>query len=93
MKWDVVEVMPVGSRVLAVKFSDGLAGTIRLDPAFCTGVFETLLDDQLLEKAMVSHGVVAWPNGLDLAPDTMYREIASSPARHYEVGNRTGSHS
>jgi hypothetical protein len=88
MKWDIVEVTPAGSRVLAVRFSDGLAGTIRLDPAFCTGVFQTLLDDQVLETAMVVHGAVTWPNGLDLAPDTMYREISSSPTRHYEVGSR-----
>jgi len=86
MNWDVIDVKPAGPRVLAVKFSDGLAGTIRVDPAFCTGVFETLLDDELLKEAKVQHGVLVWPNGLDLAPDTMYREISSSPARHYEVG-------
>lgn len=88
MDWDVVEVKPVGKRILAVRFSDGLSGTIRLDPAYCTGVFQPLLDDGVLAQAGVDNGVVVWPNGLDLAPDTMYREIKRSPARHYEVGQR-----
>lgn len=86
MNWDVVEVRPIGHRMLQVFFMDGLAGTIRLPHAFCTGVFQPLLDDNMLEQARIEHGVVVWPNGLDLAPDTMYREIQQNPARHYEVG-------
>jgi hypothetical protein len=86
MHWDVIEVNPAGNRTLAVKFSDGLTGTFRLDPSYCTGVFSSLLDDKLLEQATVQYGAVAWSNGLDLAPDTMYEEIRRSPARHYEVG-------
>jgi len=86
MEWDVTEVKPIGNRTLAVTFASGLAGTIRLDPSYCTGVFAALLDDALLAQATVQHGVLAWPNGLDLAPDTMYKELLQNPARHYEVG-------
>ena len=87
MNWDVVEVKPIGQRVLQVRFMDGLIGTISLSPAYCTGVFQPLLDDKLLEQARVEHGVVVWPNALDLAPETMYQEIQRNSARHYEVGN------
>ncbi len=88
MFWDVIEVNPVGNRTLHVKFSDGLTGKIYLSPAYCTGVFAPLLDDHLIAQATVRHGVVTWPNGLDLAPDTMYQEIQQSPERFYEVGKR-----
>lgn len=88
MFWDVIEVNPVGNRTLHVKFSDGLTGKIYLSPAYCTGVFAPLLDDHLIAQATVRHGVVTWPNGLDLAPDTMYQEIQQSPERFYEVGER-----
>lgn len=88
MDWDVTEVKPMGNRTLAVAFASGLMGTIRLDPSYCTGVFSALLDDELLEQATVQHGVVTWPNGLDLAPDTMYKEVFQNPSRHYEVGVR-----
>ena len=86
MHWDVIEVKPAGNRTLAVKFADGLSGTIRLIPSYCVGVFSALLDDRLLEQASVLYCAVTWPNGLDLAPDTMYKEIRQSPTGYYEVG-------
>lgn len=85
MYWDVTEVRPMGPRELAVRFADGLAGVVCIDPSFCTGVFEPLLNDDLLNGAQVSHGVMVWPNGLDLAPDTMYREIKKNPNRRYDL--------
>jgi hypothetical protein len=91
MHWDVIEIKPAGNRTLAVKFADGLQGTIRIDSSYCTGVFSALLDDRLLEQASVQYGAVTWPNGLDLAPDTMYKEIRQSPTGCYEVGQRNYS--
>lgn len=88
MHWDINEIKYMGNRTFAVKFADGLTGTMRLAPSYCAGVFRPLLDDKLLEQASVQFGVVTWPNGLDLAPDTMYGEIRQNPARHYEVGLR-----
>ena len=56
MHWDAIEVKPAGNRTLAVKFADGLSGTIHLTPAYCTGVFSALLDDKLLDLASVYSG-------------------------------------
>ncbi len=89
MHWSVVEVQSAGPRLLKVRFSDGLTGTIRIDPAYCTDAFRPLADDALLAQAGILHGAIVWPNGLDLAPDTMYRAIKNSPARHYDVGHCT----
>ncbi len=88
MYWDVAEVRPVGNRTLAVKFEDGLTGKLHISRSFCTGVFAPLQNDGLLEQARVQYGVITWPNGLDLAPDTMYREIKSCADRCYTVGQR-----
>jgi len=85
MYWDVTEIKPAGNRTFEVKFADGLMGTLRVAPSFCTGVFNSLRDDRLLEQASLVNGAVTWPNGLDLAPDTMYKEIRRNPARHYEA--------
>ena len=89
MHWNVVDVQSAGPRQLKVRFSDGLTGTIRIDPAYCTDAFSPLADDTLLAQAGIAHGAIVWPNGLDLAPDTMYRAIKDSPARHYDVGQFT----
>ena len=88
MYWDVVEVHPAAPRSLMVRFADGLSGTIHISREFCTGVFQALLDDAAVALAQVEHGVLVWPNGLDLATDTMYQEIRNSVTRHYEVGCR-----
>jgi len=75
----------VAARELAVSFADGLSGVTRIEPSFCIGVFEALRNDEVLGRAQVDNGVVGWPNGLDLAPDTMYREIKRSLDRRYVI--------
>jgi hypothetical protein len=75
MRWDVVEVTPESGWRLKVRFADGLAGTVRFDSSYFTGVFEPLRDPQFFNRVFVDHGAVAWPGELDLAPDAMYREI------------------
>jgi hypothetical protein len=83
MYWDVIEVRPGAPRELMIRFQDGVSGVLRIDVSFCTGVFESLRDDRLVACATISNGVLVWPNGLDLAPDTMYREIQCNPDRRY----------
>jgi len=85
MYWDVIQVKSIAPRELAVQFADGLSGVVRIDTSFCTGVFNPLLNDQAIGSAQISNGVLVWPNGLDLAPDTMYDEIKRSPDRRYNL--------
>jgi hypothetical protein len=83
MYWDVTEVKVVKPRELTVRFADGLSGLVYIEHSFCSGVFRALLDDEVVGQARVDNGVVTWPNGLDLAPDTMYQEIKRSSDRLY----------
>lgn len=85
MYWDVVGIRSIAPRELAVEFEDGLNGVICIDLSFCTGVFEPLKSDHLVGTAQINNGVVVWSNGLDLAPDTMYREIKRSQDRRYHL--------
>ena len=88
MYWDVLEVKYIAGRELAIRFADGLSGILHIDHSFCTGVFEPLQNDDWLSCAEVDNGVLVWPNGLDLAPDTMYNEIKRNPYRRYELKRR-----
>ena len=83
MYWDVVELKLVAPRTLEVLFADGLRGTIFIDVSFCTGVFEVLKNDEMIGQAFIENGVVTWENELDLAPDTMHKEIKNNPNRLY----------
>lgn len=85
MYWDIVNIQPIAPRTLDVIFSDGLIGTVFIDESFCTGVFEALKDDSAIELAFVENGVITWPSGLDLAPDTMYWEIKNNSNHHYVI--------
>lgn len=85
MYWDIEEVHTIAPRTLAVKFADGLSGTLRIRESFCTGVFHALCDDNAVSAVRIEHGVLVWPNGLDLAPDRMYQEIKNNPDHHYEL--------
>ena len=71
-----VEVRP-GYR-LAVTFDDGLSGEISLADRLFGPMFEPLKDPSYFAQVSVDDfGVVCWPNNADLAPDALYRQVAS----------------
>ncbi len=75
MYWDVIEVKTGKNLTLHVRFADGTKGKVRFMPEYLTGVFEPLNDPQFFSQVFIDHGVVTWPNEIDLAPDAMYQEI------------------
>ena len=93
MYWDIVDVRAEKNHGLWLRFADGATGTVQLDAKEFTGVLEPLRDPELFCKVFVEHGTVAWPGEIDLAPDTLYRELqkvgaGSSPVRsHPEHGS------
>ena len=63
---------------LAVTFNDGLSGIVDVSALVNgpdAGVFEALRDPAFFATAYLDCGAVTWPNGADLAPDSMYKEI------------------
>lgn len=73
-----VEALP-GFR-LFVRFFDGMEGEVDMGKFLRSKkvrgtVFEPLRDSTLFEMAYLELGAVTWPNGTDLAPDTMHDEI------------------
>ena len=77
MYWDVVEVKPQPDYQLFIRFSDGVAGNIRLNREALTGVLAPLTNPQFFAQVFISEGAVTWPGEIDLAPDAMYAEIAA----------------
>lgn len=63
---------------LAVTFNDGTSGIVDVSELVNepdAGVFEALRDPAFFAAAYLDCGAVTWPNGADIAPDTMYKEI------------------
>ena len=62
---------------ISVRFEDGTSGEVDLSGRLFGPVFEPLAEDPgLFARVFVDEfGAVCWPNGADLAPDALYREL------------------
>ncbi|MEI8257029.1 MAG: DUF2442 domain-containing protein, partial [Deltaproteobacteria bacterium] len=64
--------------VLHVEFDDGVAGEIDLSSRLFGPMFEPLRDIAYFEKAALDDfGAPCWPNGADLAPDALHRQLCA----------------
>jgi hypothetical protein len=81
----------VGPTSLVLRFDDGVERRVNLKPLLRGPVFEPLHSPAYFRKARASRaaGTVVWPNGADIAPETLYempeevvasRRNASAPA-------------
>ena len=80
-RWRVTEVRALADYRLSVRFADGTAGEVDASLMILgesAGVFAPLRDPTLFARVYIDHGAVAWPGGLDLAPDAMYDEIRAN---------------
>ena len=67
---------------LWIKFADGVAGEVSLMHLVGQGVFEAWEDIAFFAEVTIDpeSGTVAWPGGIDLAPDTLYIQITGGSA-------------
>lgn len=78
--WRVNAVSALPDFCLRVTFVDGTSGEVDMRAFLRTAdidgtVFAPLRDPGVFAQARIELGAVQWPNGADLAPDTMYDEI------------------
>ena len=74
---DVIEVRHVREYVVWVKFEDGTSGEVDLSGSLRGPVFEPLRNVDYFKQVSVDPeiGTIAWPNGADIAPDTLYARV------------------
>ncbi len=77
---EAVEARP-GYRIW-VRFADGVEGEVDLSDLVGQGVFQSWKDPNEFKKVFIDEdsGTVAWPGGIDLAPDALYRDVAGVKA-------------
>jgi hypothetical protein len=71
----VTSVQAIGSSKVRVTFKDGIEGDVDLSDIIDTGpVFEPLRDPAYFQTVRLSRtlGTIVWPNGADVAPETLY---------------------
>ena len=77
--WDINEVTALEYRhdyVYRVTFDDGLEAEVDLARYLDGGpIFAPLKDVALFRQARIEGGTIAWPNGADIAPETLYEDV------------------
>ncbi len=76
---DITAVSVVRHGVLRVTFADGLTGEVDVLDRMRGPVFEQARTRSGFEAVNVDSesGTVAWPDGADLAPDTLYQRVST----------------
>lgn len=69
-----------GEFKIRLVFNDGVAGTIDFSDWLSGPVFEPLKDPGYFARFFVEGGTVAWPNGADIAPETLHERAKASQA-------------
>lgn len=77
----VVGAAVVGDHRLRLLFDDGTVGDVDLSSMEWRGIFEPLRDPRYFAQVKVDHeaATVVWPNGADIAPETLYTEARKNP--------------
>ena len=80
---DIVRIEYKRGYVYEIEFDDGLSGNVDFEKWLDKGpVFSELKDKDLFKKAQIDGGTISWPNGADIAPETIYGEIENALTGH-----------
>lgn len=76
----VVEAEYRGDFKIRLLFNDGVHGTVDFSDWLTGPVFEPLKDRAYFARFFVEGGTVTWPNGADVAPETLHERAKASAA-------------
>ena len=65
---------------IRLAFSDGVAGTVDFSRWLEGPVFEPLKDPAYFSRFFIDGGTIAWPNGADIAPETLHEQAKENEA-------------
>lgn len=73
---DITGVEVIGEYRLRLTFEDGTVGNVDFAGRDWRGVFEPLRDPAYFARVTIDPeaGTIAWPDGLDMAPEPLYAE-------------------
>jgi uncharacterized protein DUF2442 len=79
----VTRVEVIGDHRLRLGFEDGLEGDVDFSGREWRGVFAPLRDPTFFGRVVLDRelGTIVWPNGADIAPETLYNRATAAGGR------------
>ena len=75
----VVEIQYQQNYVFKIFFDDNSCGEVDFSEYIEKwDVFKPLRDLQLFKSAIIDGGTIAWENGADIAPETLYEKVSKT---------------
>ena len=82
--WNLNEVTHIEYRYghsFLVTFDDGMSGLVDFSEYLYRGpIFVPLQDIEFFRMASIKGGTIAWPNGADIAPESLYEKCRAAAA-------------
>jgi hypothetical protein len=69
---EVVKAKHVSGFIIATRFNNGTEKHVDISQWFKGPVFKALKDPKFFEKFFIEGGTLAWPNGVDIASESLY---------------------
>jgi hypothetical protein len=69
-----------GEFKIDVEFNDGVKATVDSADWLSGPVFEPLKDQNYFGRFFIEGGTIVWPNGADIAPETLHARAKASAA-------------
>ena len=83
---EIIEVKIIKDYIVELVFDDLTKGVVNLRNFLGKGLFKELLDKRKFRQIKVDAelGTICWPNGADIAPDTLYGEMTGEHRHEIE---------
>jgi len=65
----------LGDKKMYVVFEDGKKGRFDMSKYVVSDYFSALQNETYFRRAFLEYGVITWPNGQDISPDTVAVEL------------------